>query len=78
MPVDGSGGEDGNTLSFVCPHCHRYPFAWEEALQLVVKSLWRQIRMESAQQDTVVQLGVNANEAKVFKANAASRVSVTS
>ena len=34
--------------------------------------MWRQIRMESAQQDTgCAALGTNANEAKVFKAHAA-------
>ena len=43
----------------------------EEALQLVVCGMWRQVRMESAQQDTGEQLSTNTNEAKVFKAHAA-------
>ena len=41
----------------------------EETLQLVVCSMWRPVRMESANGILVVQLGTNANEAKVFKAH---------
>ena len=39
----------------------------EEALQLVVRGVWRQIRMESTKQDSG---GTNEEEAKVFRAHA--------
>ena len=60
-PVDGMGGV---TLSCVCPHCNSFSFGGlhlvgmdgtrkrqqkeEKALQLVVRGLWRPIRMDSA------------------------------
>ena len=40
VPVEGQGGV---TLSYVCPHCHRYPL--EEAVQLVVRCVWRPVRL---------------------------------
>ena len=43
----------------------------EEALQLVVCSMRRPIRMESTIRILVVQIGANADRAKVFKAHAA-------
>ena len=61
-PVDGLGGV---TLSYVCPHGNNFTLEnyivdgtrsrqqqKEEALQLVVRGLWRPIRMKSDQQDT--------------------------
>ena len=62
-PNDGSGGV---TLSYVCPHCHCFPLEdniwWvssghsdgnrkkKEAVQLVVCSLWRPVRVEGPEQ----------------------------
>ena len=43
----------------------------EEALQLVVCSMLRPIRMDSTIRILVVQIGANADTAKVFKAHAA-------
>ena len=47
----------------------------EEALQLVVRGVWRQIRIEWKAPDRilVVQLGTNEEEAKVFRARMRSR-----
>ena len=44
-------GQGGVTLSYLCPHCNSFPLGGlhlvgidlEEALQLVVRNLWRKI-----------------------------------
>ena len=89
-PIDGM---EGVTLSYVCPHCSCIPldnYVWwvltghgdgnkrkKEALQLVVCSMWRPLRMESANRILVVQIGANEDRAKVFKVHAAPLGCVT-
>ena len=43
----------------------------KEALELVVRNLWRNIMIGERSQVLVVQTGVSASQAKVFKAHAA-------
>ena len=43
----------------------------EEALQLVVRNLWRYYDWRALNRSLVVQTGVSASQAKVFKAHAA-------
>ena len=75
-------------MSCVCPQCNSFSFGglhmegffraqrWqqlkEQALRLVVRGLWRPIRIgERLTGYWWLHLGVNANEAKVFRAHAA-------
>ena len=47
--VAPAGGQGGVTMSYLCPNCNSFPledyvwFRWEEALQLVVRNLWRKM-----------------------------------
>ena len=46
-------------------------FSWEEALQLVMRNLWRKYEWRAPNRFLVVQTGESASHAKVFKAHAA-------
>ena len=48
-------------------------FSWEEALQLVVRHLWRKCDWRAPNRLLVVQTGDSASQAKVFKAHAIPR-----
>ena len=45
-------------------------FSWKEALQLVVRSLWRKYGWRAPKRLLVVQTGDSASQAQVFKAHA--------
>ena len=45
-------------------------FSWEEALQLLVRKLWRKYDWKAPNRLLVVQTGDSASQAKVFKAHA--------
>ena len=66
-------------MSYLCPNCNSFPlegglrvvgFSWEEALQLVVRNLWRKYDWIAPNKLLVVQTGDSASQAKVFKARA--------
>ena len=44
-------------------------FSWEEALQLVVRNLWRKYKWRAPNRLLVVQTGDSTSQARVFKAN---------
>ena len=52
---------------------HVVAFSGEEALQLVVRNLWRKYDWRAPNRLLVVQTGVSASQAKVFKAHAVSQ-----
>ena len=84
MPVDGMGGA---TLSYVCPHCNCFlldDHIWwvstrhgdgnnrkKKHYNWWCAACGGQYESRSANRILVVQIGVDANEAKVFKAHAA-------
>ena len=80
-PVDGTGGV---TLSYVCPHCSCFPlddYIWwvstgdsynrkKKHCNWWCAACGDQYEWRAPNRILVVQLGTNANEAKVFKAHA--------
>ena len=52
------GGQEGVTImSYLCPHCNSFPWEdyiwwvlWVKAHKLVVRNLWREIRLEATEQ----------------------------
>ena len=82
-PVDGMGGV---TLPCVCPHCNCFPlddYIWwvsaghgdgnnrnKKHCNWWCAACGGQYEWKASQRILVVQIGVNANEAKVFKAHA--------
>ena len=51
------GGQGGVTTSYLCPHCNSFLLEdsfggslGEEGVQLVVRDLWREIRLEATKQ----------------------------
>ena len=61
-------------MSYLCPvfpgGLRVVGFSWEEALQLVVRNVWRKYKWRVPNRLLVVQTGDNASQAKVFKAHA--------
>ena len=82
-PVDGMGGV---TLSYVCPHCNCFPldeYIWwastghgdgnnrkKKHCNWYCATCGGQYERRAPNRILVVQIGANANEAKVFKAHA--------
>ena len=54
-PVKGQGGV---TMSYLCPHCNSFPLEdfirrglrWKKTHNLVVRNLWRGVRLEAPEQ----------------------------
>ena len=51
------GGQGGVTMSYLCPHCNSFPledYVWwvsgRETYKLVVRNLWREVRLEATKQ----------------------------
>ena len=81
------GGKGGVTLSYVCPHCNSFTledYIWwvstghgddnnrkKKRCNWLCAACGGQYESKTAQQNAGVQLGANANEAKVFRAHAA-------
>ena len=49
------GGQGGVTMSYLCPHCNSLPLEdyvglWEKINKVVVRDLWRKVRLEATEQ----------------------------
>ena len=54
------GGQGGVTMSYLCPHCNKFPledYIWwvseRKTYKLVVRNLWREIRLEATEQASI-------------------------
>ena len=72
------GGEGGVTVSYLCPNCKKFPsgrlrvvgLCWKEAHKVVVRNLWRKVRLEGTTQAVGRAHWRSFEQAKVFKAHA--------